>query len=67
MKNSSEIIIGYISDIVFHNSNMIIIAPYLTKILFEFKNIKLLFLGELDLPYDLKYFSSQIIIKKIYY
>ena len=40
------------------------IIPYLTKILLEFKNVKLLFLGEIDLPNDLKDFSSQIIIKR---
>ena len=64
MKNSSEIIIGYISDSVSYSSNIKIIVPYLIKILLEFRNAKLLFLGELDLPNDLKGFSSQIIIKK---
>jgi len=64
IKNSSEIIIGYICDSAFHNSNINIIIPYLIKILLEFKNVKLLFLGELELPNELKYFSSQIIIKK---
>ena len=41
--------------------------PYLTKILQEFKNVKLLlvfFLDELDLPDDIKNFSTQIEIKK---
>ena len=64
MKNSSEIIIGYFSDNISHNSNFKIIIPYLTKILLEFRNVKLLLLGEQDLPNDLKDFSSQVIIQK---
>ena len=64
MKNSSEIIIGYYNDNISDNSNIKIIVPYLTKIILEFKNVKLLFLGEQVLPNDLKDFSSQIIIKK---
>ena len=63
-KNSSEIIIGYISNSVSQGSNIKIIIPYLAKILLEFRNVKLLFLGQLDLPNDLKGFSSQIIVKK---
>ena len=64
MKNSSEIIIGYFSDNISHNLNIKIIFPYLTKVLLEFRNVKLLLLGEQDLPNNLKDFSSQIIIKK---
>ena len=64
LKISSEIIIGYISDNISHNSNFKIIVPFLTKILLEFRNVKLLLLGEQDLPNDLKNFSSQVIIKK---
>lgn len=45
MKNSSEIIIGYFSDDISHNFNIKIIFPYLTKILLEFRNVKLLLLG----------------------
>ena len=67
MKNSSEIIIGYFSDNKSHNSNFQVIIPYLTKILLEFRNVKLLLLGEQDLPNDLKDFSSQVIIKKFIY
>jgi glycosyltransferase involved in cell wall biosynthesis len=63
-KNSSEIIIGYFSVNISYNSNFKIIIPYLTKILLEFRNVKLLLLGEQDLPNDLKDFSSQVIIKK---
>ena len=65
IKNSTEIIIGYYSDSILHNSNIKIIVPYLTKILLEFRNVKLLFLGDQEIPNDLKDFSSQIIIKKI--
>jgi glycosyltransferase involved in cell wall biosynthesis len=62
-KNSDEIIIGYFSGSITHNSDIELIIPALIKILKEFKNIKLLFLGELDLPHDLKKFSSKIIKK----
>ena len=61
IKISEEIIIGYFSGSISHNSDIKMIIPVLTKILLEFKNVKLLLLGELDLPYELKSFSSQII------
>jgi len=63
MKNSDEIVIGYFSGSITHNSDIEMIIPALTKILEEFKNVKLLLLGELDLPNDLKNFSSKIIKK----
>ena len=62
-KKSEEIIIGYFSGSITHNSDIELIIPSLIKILQEFKNVKLLFLGELDLPHDLKGFSSKIIKK----
>ena len=61
IKNSKEIIIGYFSGSISHNSDIKMIIPALTKILLEFKNVKLLLLGILDLPYELKGFLSQII------
>ena len=64
IKISDEIVIGYFSGSITHNSDIEMIIPALTKILKEFKNVKLLFLGELDLPNNLKEFSSKIIKKK---
>jgi glycosyltransferase involved in cell wall biosynthesis len=64
IKNSKEIIIGYFSGSISHNSDIKMIIPALTKILLEFKNVKLLLLGILDLPYELKGFLSQIIKMK---
>jgi len=64
MKISDEITIGYFSLSITHNSDIEMIIPALTKILTEFKNVKLFFLGGLDLPNDLKEFSSRIIKKK---
>lgn len=64
MKSSDEIIIGYFTDNISHNSDIKIIIPILTKILFEFKNVKLLLLGDFVLPYELHDFLSQIIKMK---
>jgi glycosyltransferase involved in cell wall biosynthesis len=64
IKSSKEIIIGYFSGSITHNSDIKMIIPALTKILLEFKNVKLLLLGILDLPYELKGFLSQIIKMK---
>lgn len=63
-KRSDDIIIGYFSGSISHNSDIKMIIPSLTKILLEFKNVKLLLVGELDLPYKLNDFSSQIIKMK---
>ena len=61
LKKSYEIIIGYFSGSITHISDIEIIIPALIKILKEFNNVKLLLLGELELPKDLKKFSSKII------
>jgi len=61
MKSSDELIIGYFSGSITHNSDFKMIAPVLKKILLEFKNVKLLLLGDLDLPYELKDFLYQVI------
>ena len=61
IKNSEEIIIGYFSGSITHNADIKMIIPALTRILLEFKNVKLLLLGDLELPYELKDFLSQII------
>jgi len=43
-KNSKELIIGYFSNSISNYLDIKMIIPYLTKILLEFKNIKLLLL-----------------------
>ena len=59
-----ELVIGYFSGSITHNSDIDMVIPVFIKILKEFKNVKLFFLGELDIPKDLTKFSSQIIKKK---
>ena len=63
-KNSNEKIIGYFSGSITHNSDIEIVIPAFLKILREFKNVKLLYLGLIDVPVGLKNFSSRIIRKK---
>ena len=59
----NEIIIGYFSGSDSHNYDFGMIASTIAKILQNYKNVKLLIVGLLDLPDDLKKFSSQIIKK----
>ena len=59
-----ELIIGYFSGSITHNADIEIVVPAFVKILQEFNNVKILFLGEVDIPNDLKYYSSKIIKKK---
>ena len=67
IKNSSEIIIGYFSfGGITSKSDIEMIIPALINILREFKNVKLFFLDEFELPHDLKEFSSKIIKKPIF-
>lgn len=63
-KNNDELVIGYFSGSITHNSDLEIVIPAFIKILQEFNNIKLFFLGEIDIPSDLKIFSSKIIKRK---
>lgn len=62
-KKINETIIGYFSGSITHNEDIIMIIPVFIKILQEFKNVKLLLMGQLDIPNELKKFSSQIIKK----
>jgi glycosyltransferase involved in cell wall biosynthesis len=64
IKNSTETIIGYFSGSISHNPDFQMIVPYLTKILQEFKNVKLLTVGELNYHDNFKNLSAQIIKKK---
>ena len=59
----NDVIIGYFSGSITHKPDIQMIIPSLKKILREFKNVKILFLGNLDLGEDLKEFSSKIIRK----
>ena len=58
-----NIIIWYYSVSVYHNSDIEIIKTAITKILTEFKNVKLFLIGEFKIPDFLTDFSSQIISK----
>ena len=59
----NEIIIGYFSGSDTHNHDFDIVVSAIAKILQNYKNVKLLIVGYLDLPNDLEKFSSQIIKK----
>ena len=61
--NSNNIIIGYFSVSLYHNSDIEIIKKALIKILKEFKNAKLFLIGEFEINEFLAEFSSQIINK----
>ena len=56
-----DIIIGYFSGSISHNPDLEMVKFALIKILREFKNVKLLLFGLLDIPSFLNEFSSQII------
>lgn len=60
---SEDIVIGYFSGSITHNADFDLVKPALIKLLAEFKNVRLLLLGELDLPSDLKNFANKIIKK----
>ena len=62
-KKSNRIIIGYFSGSITHNEDIMAIIPSLSKILTEFNNVKLLLMGEIDIPDELKKYSSKIIKK----
>ena len=63
-KNSEEKIIGYFCDNIADSSDIEIVIPPFSKIFREFNNVKLLILGEIELPIALEEFSSRIIKKK---
>ena len=62
-KKSNKIIIGYFSGSITHNDDIKTITPSLRKILAEFNYVKLLLMGEIDIPDELKKYSSKIILK----
>ena len=56
--------IGYVSGSITNHADLEMICPALLRILNEFKNVKILLLGELSFPKCLKDFSSKIIYYK---
>lgn len=65
IKRQDEIVIGYFSGSISHISDFEIVIPVFIKIFNEFKNVKLLLLGHINIPNDLKLFSSKIIKKNM--
>lgn len=63
IKKSNKIIIGYFSGSITHNDDIKIIVPALRKIFDEFNNVKLLLMGEIDIPDGLRNYSSRILRK----
>ena len=63
-KKNKYIIIGYFSGSITHNPDLEMIKPALIRILKEYKNVKLLLLGELSINNFLNEFPSQISTKK---
>ena len=62
-KDSDEVTVGYLSGSITHNADFELIKPALIRILDEYPNVRLVLMGYLDLPEDLKQFRKQIIIK----
>jgi len=62
---SNEIIIGYFSGTHTHNYDFLECSEAIMEILEEFKNVKLLIVGPLDLPDNFRKFSNQIIRKEL--
>lgn len=62
-KNNNYLIIGYFSGSLSHNPDLEMIKPALIKIITEFKNVKLLLFGQLNLTDFMNEYPSQIINK----
>jgi len=62
--NGNNVTIGYFSGSITHNSDIEMIKPALIKILKEYDNVKLLFLGELTLQENFINYTEKIINKK---
>ena len=63
-KNGDNVIIGYFSGSITHNSDIEMVKPALFKILKEYDNVKLLFLGELTSQKNFTNYTNKIITKK---
>ena len=62
--NGNNITIGYFSGSITHNADIEMIKPALFKILKEYDNVNLLFLGELTLQENFNNYTNKIINKK---
>ena len=62
--NGNNVTIGYFSCSITHNEELEMIKPALFKILKEYDNAKLLFLGELTLQENFTNYTNKIINKK---
>lgn len=59
-----NIVIGYFSGSLTHNSDFEMILPALVRVLDDHPNVRLLLMGDLDLPPVLKRYKARIIRKK---
>ena len=62
--NGDNVIIGYFSGSITHNSDIEMVKPALFKILKEYDNVKLLFLGELTSQENFTNYKNKIINEK---
>ena len=60
-KEAGAVKIGYLSGSITHNPDFELIKPALMKIMDEFKNVKLVVMGYLDLPKEFDRFGDRII------
>jgi len=63
-KEDNYIKIGYFSGSITHNDDILMILPVLERILSENENVQLHFVGELDIPLELKPFENRIVAHK---
>lgn len=62
-ENRDGVIIGYFSGSITHNADFEMILPALERILSERSSVRVLLMGELDLPEGLKRFGEKVIQK----
>lgn len=59
--SKKEIVIGYFSGSITHNSDFEIVIPALKKLMSQNNDVKLMIMGELDLPKEFEEFEDRII------
>ena len=59
-ERSGEVAIGYFSGSITHNDDIELVLPVLVRLLEKYETLKLHFVGELDLPEELKPFRARI-------
>lgn len=60
-KDTSKVIIGYLSGSITHNADFELILPVIEKIMEKHSNVYLKVVGLLDIPAELKRFSDRIL------